>query len=299
MTLSPASISFRSPVADRTLYRALALCAGAVAAILALILIYLTIASASQLFVAASVGSGLWQTQWHPSAGVYGLLAMLVGSAAVSALALVIAVPPGLVLAVWGRFFAPPGVGALYRGAMGLLASVPSVVYGFWGLVVLVPWLNRWAPPGASLLAGALILALMILPILVLQADLALEEARRRHLAGAMALGASVSGTVRRVLLPSAAPQLLPAVLLQLGRALGETMAVLMVAGNVVQLPDSLTAPIRTLTANIALEMAYASGAHQSALFASGWLLLILVTLLMLAARQLAARVSRGARDAA
>lgn len=292
--MSPASISFRSPAADRTLHRALALCAGAVAAVLILILIYLTTASASLLFG----GTGLWQTQWHPSAGVYGVLAMLVGSAAVSALAVVIAVPPGLVLAVWGRFFAPPGLGALYRGAMGLLASVPSVVIGFWGLIVLVPALNRWAPPGASLLAGALILALMILPILVLQADLALEEARRRHLAGALALGASVSGSVRRVLLPAVAPQLMPAVLLQLGRALGETMAVLMVAGNVVQLPASLTAPIRTLTANIALEMAYASGAHQTALFASGWLLLMLVTALMLAARRLAARVSGETRDA-
>jgi len=297
MILSPASISFRSPAADRTLYRALALCAGAVATILALILVYLTVASASLLYADTEAG-GLWQTQWSPSAGVFGLLAMLVGSAAVSVLALLIAVPPGLVLAIWGRFFAPPGIGALYRGTMGLLASIPSVVYGFWGLVVLVPWLNRWAPPGASLLAGALILALMILPILVLQADLALEEARRRHLASAMALGASVSGTVRRVLLPAAAPHLVPAVLLQLGRALGETMAVLMVAGNVVQLPGSLTAPIRTLTANIALEMAYASGAHQTALFASGWLLLMLVTVLMLVARHLAARVSRGARDA-
>lgn len=288
--MSPASTSCRRPAADRLLYRALAASAGAVAAILALILVYLTAASASLLFADA----GLWGLDWHPSLGAYGLLAMLAGSVAVSVLALLIAVPPGLVLAVWGRFFAPPWLGGVYRAAMGLLASIPSVVYGFWGLVVLVPVLNRWAPPGASLLAGALVLALMILPILVLQADLALDEVRHRHLAAAMALGASVSGTVRRVLLPSAAPQLLPAVLLQLGRALGETMAVLMVAGNVVQLPDAITAPIRTLTANIALEMAYASGEHQTALFASGWLLLVLVTLIMLGARALAARVGDG-----
>lgn len=291
MILSPVSTSCLRSSADRLLYRALAVSAGAVAAILALILAYLTAASAGLLFV----DTGLWQLDWHPSAGAYGLVAMLVGSVAASLLALLIAVPPGLVLAVWGRFFAPPWVGGLYRGAMGLLASIPSVVYGFWGLVVLVPLLNRWAPPGASLLAAALVLALMILPILVLQADLALDEARRRHLAAAMALGASVSGTVRRVLLPTAAPQLVPAVLLQLGRALGETMAVIMVAGNVVQLPDTLTAPIRTLTANIALEMAYASGAHQTALFASGWLLFVLVTLIMLGARALAARLPQGA----
>lgn len=288
--MSPASTSFRSPAADRALFRALAFSAGAVAAILALILLYLTLASASLLFA----DTGLWQLHWQPSAGAYGLVAMLLGSVAVSLLALLIAVPPGLVLAVWGRFFAPPWVGGLYRGAMGLLASIPSVVYGFWGLVVLVPLLNRWAPPGASLLAAALVLALMILPILVLQADLALDEARRRHLAAAMALGASVSGTVRRVLLPTAAPQLLPAVLLQLGRALGETMAVLMVAGNVVQLPDAISAPIRTLTANIALEMAYASGAHRTALFASGWLLFVLVTLIMLGARAMTRRLGEG-----
>lgn len=288
--MSRARTSCRSPVADRALYRALAISAGAVAAILALVLLYLTLASASLLFADA----GLWQLRWHPLAGTYGLVAMLVGSVAVSLLALLIAVPPGLVLAVWGRFFAPPWVGRLYRGAMGLLASIPSVVYGFWGLAMLVPLLNRWAPPGASLLAAALVLALMILPILVLQADLALDKARRRHLAAAMALGASVGGTVRRVLLPTAAPQLVPAVLLQLGRALGETMAVIMVAGNVVQVPDALTAPIRTLTANIALEMAYASGAHQTALFASGWLLFVLVTLIMLGARAIAARLPQG-----
>jgi len=292
--LSPVNTSFRSPAADRALFRALAFSAGAVAAILALILLYLTLASASLLFADA----GLWQLRWQPSAGAYGLVAMLVGSVAVSLLALLIAVPPGLVLAVCGRFFAPPWVGGLYRGAMGLLASIPSVVYGFWGLVVLVPLLNRWAPPGASLLAAALVLALMILPILVLQADLALDEARRRNLAAAMALGASVSGTVRRVLLPTAAPQLVPAVLLQLGRALGETMAVLMVAGNVVQLPDAITAPIRTLAANIALEMAYASGSHQTALFASGWLLFMLVTLIMLGARAVARRAGEGRGDA-
>lgn len=233
---------------------------------------------------------------WHPLEQRYGMLAMLAATLVSSALAMLIVVPVGLVVAIWGRFFAGKVVGTAYRALMGVMASVPSVVYGLWGLTVLVPVINGIAPPGASLLAGVLILAAMILPVLVLQADLALHEAARRHFAGALALGLSRSSAVRRVLLPASLARLRPAFLLQTGRALGETMAVLMVCGNVVQWPSGLFAPVRTLTANIALEMSYATGIHQQALFASGWLLMLLVLLLMLAARASDADAEHAAR---
>ncbi len=249
-----------------------------------LILGYITHASWALL---QTPGAWLIDSRWQPLEGVYGLLPMLAATLLSSALAMLIVIPLGLVLALWGRFYAHPVLAAVFRIFMGLMASIPSVVYGLWGLVVLVPIINRIAPPGASLLAGVLILALMILPILVLQADLALQDAARQHLAPSLALGVSYFATIRHVLLPSSLPQLLPAFLLQTGRALGETMAVLMVCGNVAQWPHSLFAPVRTLTANIALEMAYATGVHQTALFASGWLLMLLVLTLMLGARHL------------
>jgi phosphate transport system permease protein len=268
----------------RALLRACALC---VALIMLLILGYITHASWSFL---QTPGAWLATNRWHPLENTFGLLPMLAATLLSSALAMLMVIPLGLILAIWGRFYAHPALAAPFRVFLGLMASIPSVVYGLWGLVVLVPIINRIAPPGASLLAGVFILALMILPILVLQADLALHDAADQHLAPALALGLSHWAAIRNVLLPSSLPQLLPAVLLQTGRALGETMAVLMVCGNVAQWPHSLFAPVRTLTANIALEMAYATSVHQTALFTSGWLLMLLVLTLMLGARHLQQR---------
>jgi phosphate transport system permease protein len=268
-------------VALRALLRT---CAAGVALIMLLILAFITHASWALLHTPTA---WLATQRWQPLEQAYGLLPMLSASLLSSALAMIIVLPVGIILAIWGRFYAPPAAASAYRIFMGLMASIPSVVYGLWGLVVLVPIINRIAPPGASLLAGVLILALMILPILVLQADLALHDSAKKHLNPALALGVSTWAAVRRVLLPASLPQLVPAVLLQTGRALGETMAVLMVCGNVPQWPTSLFTPVRTLTANIALEMSYATGVHQTALFVSGWLLMLLVLALMLIARYL------------
>ena len=163
------------------------------------------------------------------------------------------------------------------------MAGIPSVVYGFWGLVVLVPMINRLHPPGTSLLAGIAILTLMILPTIALVADAAFAEIPQEYLLGAKAMGLSASGTILHIVIPTAKSGLLIGVILETGRAIGETMAVLMVCGNVVQTPDSIFDPIRTLTANIALEMAYALGNHRSALFVSGLLLLIMIIVLAIA----------------
>ncbi len=221
---------------------------------------------------------------WHPTEGRYDLSAMALGTLWASAGAVALATPLGVISALFCRHYAPPRLGAIYARMIEVLAGVPSVVYGLWGLTVLVPLIGRIRPPGASLLAGILILGLMILPTIALLCDAAVRAVPVELVRGAAALGLSRWSTVRGVVLPSARPGLLVGVLLGAGRAFGETMAVLMVCGNVVQAPSGLFAPMRTLTANIALEMGYALGDHRAALFVSGLLLLIMATALVAAA---------------
>lgn len=233
---------------------------------------------------------------WHPSEGSYGLTPMIAGTLLVAAGALVLAAPLGLASALFRHFYAPVGVGRIHRRVVELLAGVPSVVYGFWGLVVLVPLVAGIEPPGASLLAGILVLTLMILPTVALTADAALEAVPREQLVGAAALGLTRWTVARRIALPSARSGILTGVVLAGGRAVGETMAVLMVCGNVVQVPDSLFDPVRTLTANIALEMAYAVGDHRSALYVSGLVLLAVVAALVAGAEWIGREGSEAAR---
>jgi len=218
---------------------------------------------------------------WYPAAGQFNLAPMITGTLWAGFGALLAAVPLGLASAVFCRFYAPGTVAAVYERVLEVLGGIPSVVFGFWGLVVLVPLINQWQPPGASLLAGVLVLTLMILPTVSLTALAALDALPPGYRLNAAALGLSRWTTVWRVMLPAARVGILGGVLLALARALGETMAVLMVTGNVVRHAQSLFDPVRTLTANIALEMAYALGSHRSALFVSGLLLLIVVAVLL------------------
>jgi phosphate transport system permease protein len=225
---------------------------------------------------------------WHPAAraqsGTFNLVPMLAASAAVTLGSALIAVPLGILGAVFCQHYAPRGLAAGYRQVLGVLAGIPSVVYGFWGLVVLVPLVRQLQPPGPSLLSGILVVALMIVPTATLLADGALASVPLGVRQAAAALGLSRPGTILWVLLPAARSGLFTGAILACGRALGETMAILMVCGNVVALPHSLFAPVRTLTANIALEMAYALGDHRSALFVSGLALLVLgIAMILLA----------------
>jgi len=223
----------------------------------------------------------LTDRSWNPLEGAYNLAPMLVGTLFVAAGAVVLSAPLGLASAVFCNFYAPPFVARSYRAIIELLAGIPSVVYGLWGLTVVVPLLGRFRPPGASVLAGILILGLMILPTMVVVADASLARVPREYLQGAAALGFSRWTTVWAVAIPAARRGIITGALLQTGRALGETMAVLMVCGNVVQVPLSLTQPVRTLTANIALEMAYAMGNHRAALFTSGLVLFLMIFVLI------------------
>lgn len=263
--------------------KALALLAGA---IVVLIVVFLVIESGDAL---TEIGLFRFATDssWHPGDGRFNLMPMVLGTLYATAGAVVLATPLGVASAVFARFYAPAWLGGIYTHMIRLMAGVPSVVYGFWGLVVLVPWLGQIKSPGTSLLAGILILALMILPTITLISKAAIESVDQSHLRGAAALGLSRSGTLREMVLPAARNGIFTAVLLGMGRAIGETMAILMVAGNVVQIPGSVFDPVRTLTANIALEMAFALGEHRSALFLSGLVLLSMVVALVYAADRL------------
>ncbi len=234
---------------------------------------------------------------WHPatdaSQGEFNVLPMLIGTLSATAGAVTVATPLAVCSALFCHFYAPRRMAHAYRRLIELLAGIPSVVYGFWGLVVLVPLIANWHPPGASLLAGIAILTVMVLPTIAMMADAALANVPREYLRAAAALGLSRWGTVRGVVLPAARSGLLTGVILGTGRAIGETMAILMVCGNVVKIPHSVFDPVRTLTSNIALEMAYAMGDHRSALFVSGLLLMLIIVGLVAAAEL----VSKGRVD--
>lgn len=218
---------------------------------------------------------------WHPVQGLYNLLPMLWGSLLVTFGSVLFAAPLGIGSAIFCQYYAPPVVGGLYRQLVNLLAGIPSVVYGFWVLVVLVPLIGKLQPPGTSLLAGIAILTLMILPTIALTAEASFSEVPTEYLQGAAALEISRWATIRSVVLPAAKSGLFTGLILGTGRAIGETIAVLIVCGNVVQTPTSIFDPIRTLTANIALEMAYATGNHRAALFVSGLLLMGAIAILV------------------
>ncbi len=240
----------------------------------------------------------LTDASWHPAGdaaeGTFNLTPIVVGTLATTAGSVMIVVPLGLISAVFCCYYAPPVLARCYRRLIELLAGIPSVVYGFWGLVVLVPLVRRFEPPGPSLLAGVLILTVMILPTIALTAEAAMMNVPRAYLHGAAALGLSKRATLWGVVIPAAKSGVLTGVILGIGRAIGETMAILMVCGNIVQVPTSVFDPVRTLTANIALEMAYAMGDHRSALFVSGLVLMGLIMVLVIVAETISKRESHG-----
>ncbi len=219
---------------------------------------------------------------WYPLEGQFNLVPILLGTVLTALGGIAIATPLGLLSALFCQFYAPKLLASAYQRLLELLAGIPSVVYGFWGLVILVPKINQIHPPGQSLLAGILILSLMILPTVALLSKSSLADVPAAYLQAAEALSLSRWTTLTRIVLPTARSGLFTAVVLATGRALGETMAVLMVCGNVVQIPESVFDPVRSLAANIALEMAYATTDHRSVLFVSGLVLLGLIGLLVM-----------------
>jgi phosphate ABC transporter permease protein PstC len=233
----------------------------------------------------------LLSSHWAPTRGHFGILAMIISSVFVTLGALVLGVPLGLACAITLAEFAPERVKTLLKPTLELLAGIPSVVYGFLGVVWLVPLIrDHLGGPGLSLLAGSVILGIMILPTVISISIDALSAVPDLYRDGSIALGATNWQTVHRVVLPAAASGIITAIILGMGRAIGETMAIIMVAGNSLKIPTSILDPVRTLTANIALELGYASGRHREALFATGIVLFIIIMILNLAAGAIARR---------
>jgi len=215
---------------------------------------------------------------------------MIWSSLAIMFGASVLALPLGVLSAIFVQYYAPAKCASAYRLLLNLLAGIPSVVFGLWGLTQIVPLIAIWEPPGASLLAAIFVLALMILPTVAITSIAALSAVPKSIIMGASALGMDRKALILFVVIPAARSGVGSGALLATARALGETMAVLMVAGNVVQNPSSLFDSVRALTANIALEMAYASDHHRASLFASGLFLTALVVILAWMAAKCEAR---------
>lgn len=227
----------------------------------------------------------LLSSHWAPTKGHFGILAMIISSVLVTVCAMVLGVPFGLACAIVLAEFSPERLRRLLKPTLELLAGIPSVVYGFLGVIWLVPLIRNYlGGPGLSLLAAAIILGIMILPTIISISIDALTAVPDLYRDGSLALGATQWQTVRRVVLPAASSGIVTAVILGMGRAIGETMAVIMVAGNALQIPTSILDPVRTLTSNIALELAYAGGRHREALFATGIVLFIIIMILNLSA---------------
>ena len=218
---------------------------------------------------------------WAPSQGEFGIFPMIVGSLAVTIGAAVIGVPVGICCSVFLAEFAPAAMRNLFRPAIQLLAGIPSVVYGFWGLIFVVPLIRDYlGGPGLSILAGSVILGIMILPTVITITEVAILEVPRQYKEGALALGMTHWQTIKSVMLPTAKSGIVAAVILGIGRAIGETMAVIMILGNAVAMPESILDPVRTLTTNIGIEMGYAAGDHRAALFATGIVLFFVIMIL-------------------
>jgi phosphate transport system permease protein len=223
----------------------------------------------------------LFSSEWHPSDGKYGIFPMLAASLWVTVGAMAVGAPLGIAGAIFLSEFAPKSVMKVVKPTIELLAAIPSVVYGFIGVMVLAPLIrSSLGGPGLSILAGSIILGVMILPTVMSISIDSLLAVPHSYREGSLALGATTWQGVYLVVVRAAKSGIIASVILGMGRAIGETMAVIMVAGNAVKIPTSALDSARTLTANIALEMSYATGEHRQALFATGVVLLVVIVVL-------------------
>lgn len=225
----------------------------------------------------------LFGTKWKPSSGSYGIFPMIIGSILVTGIAIIIGVPIGILCAVFMSHYCPKKLYRFVKPAINLLAGIPSIVYGFFGLVVIVPIMKDLVGgSGKSLLTAGILLGIMILPTVIKTTEASLNAVPRSYYEGALALGATHERSVFFASLPAAKSGILAAVILGVGRAIGETMAVILVAGNQTILPKSITSGIRTMTSNIVIEMGYAGGLHREALIATGVVLFVFILIINL-----------------
>lgn len=222
-------------------------------------------------------------TRWKPGNDIYGILPMILGSIYVTAGAIVVGVPIGILTAVYLSRFCPRKLYRVIKPAIDLLAGIPSVVYGFFGMVVIVPVMSQlFGGSGKSMATASVLLGIMILPTIIGVSESAINAVPSSYYEGALALGASHERSVFFATLPAAKSGILAGVILGIGRAIGETMAVIMVAGNQARMPKGLFAGVRTMTANIVLEMGYATDLHREALIATAVVLFVFILIINL-----------------
>ena len=221
--------------------------------------------------------------KWRPNNDIYGILPMIMGSIYVTLGACITGVPIGILTAIFMARFCPAGAYKVLKPAVELLAGIPSVIYGFFGLVVLVPFIrDTFGGTGSSMLTASLLLGMMILPTLISVAEAALRAVPDSYYEGALALGAGHVRSVFFTVVPAAKSGIMAAIILGVGRAIGETMAVIMVAGNQTRMPQGLLEGVRTMTTNIVIEMGYAADLHRDALIATAVVLFIFIMLINL-----------------
>jgi phosphate ABC transporter permease protein PstC len=258
----------------------------ALSSLLFLFIIFIFILSeGAPLFFKMGARNIAMGARWAPTKGSFGIFPMIVSSFMVTLGALVVGAPLALACATYLSEYAGKKTKILLKPSLELLAGIPSVVYGFLGVVYIVPLIREYlGGSGFSILSTSLVLGIMILPTITSISFDALMSVPAAFREGSFAMGATKWQTVWRVVLPAARSGILASFILGMGRAIGETMAVIMVAGNALKIPTSLLDPLRTLTSNIALELAYATGDHRSALFSTGVVLLVIIMSLNLAA---------------
>lgn len=223
--------------------------------------------------------------EWRPGNDIYGIFPMIIGSIYVTAGAVLVGVPIGLLTAVFMARYCPKKLYKIVKPAVDLLAGIPSVVYGFFGMVVIVPFVRTafaGQGNGSSIVSASLLLGMMILPTIISQSEASLRAVPDSYYEGSLALGATHERSVFCAVLPAARSGILAGIILGVGRAIGETMAVIMVAGNQARMPQSIFQGVRTLTANIVIEMGYAEGLHREALIATGVVLFVFILIINL-----------------
>lgn len=236
----------------------------------------------------------LFGTEWRPENNIFGIFPMIVGSVYVTAGAIIIGTPIGILTAVFMSCFCPDWLYKIMKPAINLMAGIPSVVYGFFGLVVLVPMIrDTFGGRGMSVLTASVLLGLMILPTIISVAESSIRAVPHTYYEGGLALGASHERSVFRTVLPAAKSGIFAGVVLGIGRAVGETMAVIMVAGNQPLIPERITDGVRTLTTNIVLEMGYSADLHRGALIGTAVVLFVFILIINLSLSLLKGRVNR------
>lgn len=225
----------------------------------------------------------LFGSVWQPSNGKFGILPMILGSIYVTGGALLLGVPVGLLCALFMARFCPAWLHRIIKPCIELLAGIPSIVYGFFGLIVLVPFVREvFGGKGYSILTASILLAMMILPTIITMAETSLRAVPQSYYEGSLALGASHERSVFFTVLPAAKSGIMAAIILGVGRAMGETMAVIIVTGNQPRIPDNILKGVRTLTTNIVMEMGYATDLHREALIATAAVLFVFILIINL-----------------